>query len=571
MKIIKYKAVLLLVTLSILYASPLVYATENDARADAISTGEEFVQWMEAHQDSGGAVSLAADITLDGMWEFVSGRAGQSYITVDTGGFSIAVSGEIRFWSGGNLEFLRPSGGKAVFYVKEGGLLSLDGVVVGKKEAACAISLDDGENHAVIQEEGAGLVVENSSVSGEICYAQTPFVIDDSRVMAIVEPGQSAEEALPSVITNSVNRNGQVFHGEDVSVSWELSGTEEMRRERRRFTVQGSFPEAASLTAPVCTVVYHDFPLTITDIKATEHTCNYMFQGGYAKSKNQTIPDQVGTEYSFDNKNWIRYGEDAAYDENAVFIIILTKEEWDVSANPYIYLRLRGSAGGAEFYSNTLRYQANHLDCPEDLEGTRGGGTAIVAPPGEPVSTPDLESNPKPGEPAADHPVQNESPVQTGQIGGEEKSNVDRSNHKVVMHKDFLSGPVPKAGEAKEIPISKDSQKSSEEAKESGKSSEEAGKGGRESELSEEGGSNFEVVGKIGNDSELAVENGESTEEAEESGTNPETDRESGRSFVTSGGGGGHAAGRAWPAVAAVLVSCMAAAFVVFARYRRVH
>lgn len=374
---------LLLTVLSVVSISSIAAAAEQEA----VATGQELVSWMEAHKTTGGTVTLTEDITLEDMWYFVPDRAGRPDLTVDTAGHSITVRGEISFLSDHHLTFRRPEGGKPVFHVKKRGLLSLEGTDIGEEKTDQAAAAEEG-NDALVQDEGAGLLVTDCAVSGKICYAQTPFVRYNSPVTVVAEPGQTAADVIPQAIASQVIREGKVFYDENVPVSWELSGTEKLQQDRRRFTVRGSFPGAACITEPVCTVAYNDFPLTFTDVTAAHSLSLYLFKGGYTKPEG-TMPIRVSSEYSFDNKNWIHYSIDTVTDRREPFFIGLTKEEWDVSVHPSVYIRLRCDHDGTEYYSNVLRYTADDLDRAVDQGGNRGGGTAVVDPPKEPAAVPD--------------------------------------------------------------------------------------------------------------------------------------------------------------------------------------
>lgn len=399
-KIPNVLVLLLLTILSILYIPRTVYATENELQADTVSTGPELVSWMESHNGLGGTVSLAADIMLSDTWYFVSARQGQPAITVDTNGFSITVTGEISFLSDDRLTFYGTPDEKGVFRVAAGGLLFMEGCAIEEKAAG---STKDAGGYVLVQEEGAGLVVQNCTISGDIRYAKMPLVIYNTPVTAVASPGQEAADVLPSVIVSQVIRNGQKYFGEEIPVTWETAGTEKAQQERRRFTVQGTFQGAASLEPPVCTVVYNDAPLTFTDVSASLSYSAYVFQGGYTKPE-EKLPIHVAMEYSFDLNNWILYDTESVSDVEELFFIGIAKADWDISANPYIYIRLRCSDNGEEIYSNVLRFAVDDLSKVEDQGGNRGGGTAIVNPPKEPVSIPEAPASPKPEIPASPKP-----------------------------------------------------------------------------------------------------------------------------------------------------------------------
>lgn len=404
MKKLRNVLVLLLLTiLSTLYISRAAYATENELQEDTVSTGPELVAWMESHIGLGGTVSLANDITLGDTWYYVPYRPGQPAITVDTNGFSITVTGEISFLSDDRLTFYGTPDEKEVFRVAAGGLLFLEGCSIEEKAADPAAAgaeqtagrTKETGGYVLVQEEGAGLVVQNCTISGDILYAQMPLVVYNTPVTAVASPGQEAADVLPDVIASQVIRNGQKYFGEEIPVTWETAGTEQPQQERRRFTVQGTFEGAASLTPPVCTVAYNDAPLTFTDVSASVSYSVYVFRGGYTKPE-ERLPIKVAAEYSFDQSNWILYDTDSVSDVEEPFFIGVAKADWDASANPYIYIRLRCSDGGEEIYSNVLRFAVDDLSKAEDQGGNRGGGTAIVNPPKEPVSVPDPPASPEP-------------------------------------------------------------------------------------------------------------------------------------------------------------------------------
>lgn len=404
MKKLRNVLVLLLLTiLSTLYISRAAYATENELQADTVSTGPELVSWMESHIGLGGTVSLAADITLGDTWYYVPDRPGQPVITVDTNGFSITVTGEISFLSDDRLTFYGTPDEKEVFRVAAGGLLSLEGCAIEEKAADPAAAgaeqtagrTKEAGGYALVQEEGAGLIVQDCTISGDIRYAQMPLVVYNTPFTAVACPGQEAADVLPDVVASQVIRNGQVFYGEEIPVTWDTEGTEKKQQERRRFTVQGTFEGAASLTPPVCTVAYNDAPLTFTDVSASVSYSVYVFRGGYTKPE-ERLPINVAMEYSFDCNNWILYDTDSVSDVEEPFFIGVAKADWDTSANPYIYIRLRCSDGGEEIYSNVLRFAMGDLSKAEDQGGNRGGGTAIVNPPKEPVSVPETPASPEP-------------------------------------------------------------------------------------------------------------------------------------------------------------------------------
>lgn len=553
-KIPKVLGLLLLTILSTLYISRTVYATENERQEDTVSTGSELVSWMESHIGLGGTVSLAADITLSEPWYFVPQRR-QPAITVDTNGFSITVTGEVSFLSDDRLTFCGVPDEKGVFHVAAGGLLFMEGCAVKEtasdttKNAASDTTKDAGK-YVLVQEEGAGLVVQDCTISGEIRYAQMPLVLYNTPVTAVAGPGQEAADVLPGVIASQVIRNGKKYFGEEIPVTWEMADTEKAQRERRRFTVQGAFQGAASLDPPVCTVVYNDAPLTFTDVSASVSYSAYVFQGGYTKPEGQ-LPIHVATEYSFDCNNWILYDTESVSDEEELFFIGLAKADWDTSASPYIYIRLRCHDGGEELYSNVLRFAVDNLSKAEDQGGNRGGGTSIVNPPEEPAPAPDASASPEPeknngssGEPEdgeADSGRKN-IPAEAGQQG---KTTAISQKVPDENKRDTAGNTQTESNTADCSPINGNNMDADNTQKEQ---TEKTSGSGQFTDATDDV-EKPDAAGKINAD-----------ENRKDSGTAPAAD-----------GSGEHKAGIPWALPAAVLVLGAAAGMIVFVRYRRVH
>lgn len=344
---------------------------------ETVSDGEALVAWLEAHKNTGGTVKLADDLVLDGEYGFYPNGINSPDIFVDTDQYTITVTGEISFLSNGCLTFSGEPDDKGIFYVAEKGVLSLYGVSV------------ESSQYALWQEEGAGLEVSHCSLSGNIHYADTPFVMyyKDS-LCAVVEKGQSVSDALPLSVSCTVNRQGQLSHNERIPVSWNLEGTERQQEERRRFVLQGSFVQAASAEPILCAVAYNDYPLTFTDVEATVSGDRYTFQGGFT-APGEALPFQVMTEYSFDGENWFQYEVQTASDVDADFRIDCKREQRSRAASANIYIRLQWNDNGTQYFSNVLCYSADDLKNMEDIGGSRGGGTSITNPPDEPQPSSD--------------------------------------------------------------------------------------------------------------------------------------------------------------------------------------
>lgn len=353
----------------------------QDTEPDTVSTADEFKAWLESHKNGGGGVKLTNDIVLKEFYFFVPNGANLPDIIVDTDTYTITAAGNISFFSDGHLIFRGKAGDGGIFRARRGGMLTLDGVIV-EGSAAGTDTL-----YAVWQEEGAGLLLGNTfvecRVSGEIHYADMPFVTESASACVVVEKEQSAAGLLPTQIKCNVNYQGQIRYNEPTSVAWDLAGTEEHQEKRRRFQAQGFSSQAVFEVPPVCTVVYNDYPLTFTEVSAFMRDTVYYFQGDYTKPKG-AFPLDVTAEYSFDNTSWIEGEKRTVTDDREGFQIYFSRDEWDKVQNPYIYIRLQGKKDDKTYFSNVLQYQANNMAVAEDLGGNRGGGTSIVNPPDEP-------------------------------------------------------------------------------------------------------------------------------------------------------------------------------------------
>lgn len=336
-----------------------------------ISSGQALMEWLEAHKNIGGTVKLTDHVVLDGEYSYCPGGINRPSVYVDTDKYTITVTGEIELLSDDHLIFSGQPDGKSILYVAEKGMLSMQGVTVDSK--SCALW----------QEEGAGLVVSDCRISGSVHYADTPFVMYQSSVCAIVETGQMLNDVLPTQISCSVNRQGDVSYNEKISLSWNLEGTEKQQAERQRFELQGSFLYAASAEPVQCTVVYNDYPLTFMDVRASIISGQYTFQGGYTKPE-EALPITVKSEYSFDKENWFTYEENRVTDIYAGFFIAFKPEQRDRATYSNIYIRLQWDDNGTKYFSNVLCYAAGNLEFAEDIGGSRGGGTSIINPPDEP-------------------------------------------------------------------------------------------------------------------------------------------------------------------------------------------
>ena len=338
---------------------------------DFVSTGPALIEWMEAHKDTGGMVKLSDHVVLEEDYTYCPNGINRPTVFVDTDQYTITVTGEIELMSDNHLIFSGQPDGKSIFYVAPKGVLSMMGVAV--ESGQCGLW----------QEEGAGLVIEDCHISGNIHYAETPFVIYQNTVYVVVEKEQTVNDVLPASISCTVNRQGELSHNEPVPLSWNLEGTEKQRADRRRFQLQGSFLQAASAEPALCTVAYNDYPLTFLEVAATDDGTRYTFRGGYTKPA-EALPITVISEYSFDGENWIVYDEEHVTNIEAGFFIGFRSEECDRAAYSNIYIRLQWNDNGTRYFSNVLCYAADNLDRVEDIGGSRGGGTSIINPPENP-------------------------------------------------------------------------------------------------------------------------------------------------------------------------------------------
>lgn len=354
------------------HSSAIISAPEP--AQDSVSTGQALTEWLESHKNTGGTVKLAGHVVLDNeYYSYCPNGINMPSVFVDTDKYTITITGEVDLLSDGNLTFSGQPDGKSIFYIAEKGMLSIQGVAV--ESGQCALW----------QEEGAGLVVGDCHISGSIHYADTPFVLEQDSICAVVDKGETANNVLPAQINCTVNRQGQVSHNEPVPISWNLEGCDKEQEERRRFQVQGSFLHAASAEPVLCTVAYNDYPLSFTDVRASVSGSQYIFKGWYTKP--EKLPITVMSEYSFDGENWFMYEEAAVKDSYAGFFIAVESKQRDMAAHPEIYIRLQWNDNGTRYFSNVLCYAADNLEHVDDIGGSRGGGTSITNPPDSPQTS----------------------------------------------------------------------------------------------------------------------------------------------------------------------------------------
>ncbi len=411
----KYRraAALLMATCLFLLCPPVTaFAIENVILPDigtdvapaygTVSSGEELLSWLETNKYIGGTVKLTDDVTLEGNYKLLLVPECERHIYIDTDIYTITVKGEVNFGSSDMLiTFYGQGGEKGLLHVAPGGSLSLIGATVEAAEG----------RQALFQEEGAALILDKCKVTGAVHYAETPIVLYECSRTVVAEPWQSAADVLPTAISCRVNRRGNEDM-EEIPVTWNLAGYEELQEARHRFTCTGSFQGAASLYPPVCTVAYNDYPLTFTRVDAMLSCSVYFFKGEYITLLDQGSERAV-LEYSFDMENWNFHEDSAFLDNDGMFEFYIPQEEWDVQMDPYVYIRLCQNDNGMQHYSNVLRYEAADLSRVLDVGGTRGGGTGIITVPRpplepeddtDPVPEPDIDTDPAP-EPDVDSEI----------------------------------------------------------------------------------------------------------------------------------------------------------------------
>ena len=348
---------------------------------DTVSTGPELMEWLDSHKNTGGTVRLLDHIVLDQDYSFFPNGSNMPAVYVDTDRYTITVTAEVELSSDSQLTFSGEPEGKGIFCVAKKGMLSILGIAVESQQCA------------LWQEEGGGLVVSSCHVSGDVHYADTPYVMYwKEDLCAVVEKGQTVNEVLPSQISCTVNCQGRLCYGEPIPVLWNLEGSEKQQEERLRFSVQGVFLNGVSLKQPSCTVAYNDYPLTFTEVEASSNGFSYTFQGGFTAPE-EALPCTVMAEYSFDGEQWILYEEQRVTNADAGFRIDCKREQYGRMARSSIYIRLQWNDNGTRYYSNVLCYLSDNLEVVEDIGGSRGGGTSITNPPDEPQQSGDIPSD----------------------------------------------------------------------------------------------------------------------------------------------------------------------------------
>lgn len=367
----------------------MIMTPVTEPQTDYVSTGEELMAWMEEHKNSGGSVRLTDHVSMDHAYVFVPTQIQSAgNLVVDTAEYTITVTDEIELWSNGRVTFTGNANDRGIFHVASGGMLYIQGINVENRQSGGEQPPEMASRYILWQEEGAGLALYNCRISGDIHYAQTPFVMYENSVYAIAEKGQTAIDVLPSQISCDVIEQGTISDRQ-MPVSWNMEGTTKQQEERLRFTVKGTFVNAASAHQPVCTMIYNDYPLTFTDVKAGVGNGYYSFRGSYTRPK-EYVPMTITTEYSFDGDNWFVDEETKVSDANEPtnFFIGFQDMVRGTGTRSYVYIRLRGEYNDTCYLSNVLRYDTDNLAVTEEIGGGRGGGTSVVNPSDTPEKEP---------------------------------------------------------------------------------------------------------------------------------------------------------------------------------------
>lgn len=392
-------------------------------QSEFISDGESFWAWLEAHLETGGFARLTNPICLDTDNTFLRvGTETAAQLVVDTAGYTVTVTGAVDMWSNQQLTFRGQASENGIFHVASGGVLELNGIVVEGTPPGEA--LPDAVPGCVLwQEEGAALAIDNCRISGTVHYAQTPFVMYDNSVYAVARTGQTADDVLPTEISCTVNCQGTLTN-RPVQVVWNLEGTQKQQEERLRFVAKGAYVNEASGSAPLCTVIYDDYPLTFTYVKAGANNGYFSFKGGYTRPE-EYAPMTIASEYSFDGDNWLVYDEKTVTEGAPdTFFMGFQGRARSEELSPYVYIRLRGEYNGTCYLSNVLCYASDSLSLTEEAGGNRGGGTSVVNPPAAPEEKPVN----RPGTPpAADSGDTTASDTNRGNINNQSAGNTASS------------------------------------------------------------------------------------------------------------------------------------------------
>lgn len=378
-----------------------------EQEADTAATGEELLDWLYENEDVGGTLTLTEDIFLQDV--SYTGYQGAPPITIDTGEFSIRATRDVAIIS--NSLTIRGSGdGQGVLRACTGGKLALS-----------YLTVEADEGLAIFQEEGAGFASDNCTIKGDIRYADAPFAWRWKQGLAVVKPDGLAADSMPASLEVLVNRNGGTGSWEEIPVTWELEGHEDAQKGRQRFTVRGTLKGMMSATAPACTVVYDDYPLTFLNVSGEKLSGGrgyiYQFQGKFSMPEDR-LPIIVVQEYSFDGTDWRLFEEKDFPSVNISFKVKISARDWDTENNPDIFIRMRWDDEGTMYYSNVMSFAADNLAEGQDRGGNRGGGTDITDPPTVPNPDPPEGDNSDGGGNGLPNPTPDPDPPEGDNSGG---------------------------------------------------------------------------------------------------------------------------------------------------------
>ncbi|GEM_PF-5076302 len=377
----------------------LTAASPSNPGSDTVMTGDELLDWMDRHASSGGTVTLAADLTINGTIEWAQPYRARPMV-IDLAAHSITVTGEFALL-GASLTIRADGSENSRVIVAEGGWLSLDAILEG------------GVEPVVWQNEGSVLYTQYMVTQREyIHYARMP-VADctyERPMLAIVEAGDSAAESLPDSIEAKVCRDG-VASWEECAITWQLDDKEtaDMLNERIRTSVQGIFSDMDAVGSRLCDVVFHDQAITFLQVQTSENSIMRKILMDF------TVPVEdaaVMVQYSFDGEIWNSY--DPGRDIPGVAALSLFLPEyaadddpvWDVTDNPQIYVRIFWPDAGqaADVYSDIIVILSENMKVYGDIGGNRGGGTELPGLPQLPSESPGPSEQPSSEQPSPEQP-----------------------------------------------------------------------------------------------------------------------------------------------------------------------
>ena len=372
--------------------------------SDTVATSEEFILWLNSHQE--GSVKLTSDIKLD---DFIYTHLSKKPINIDTGEFSITITGEVQVETFGGITFTGTSGEDAVLRVTHGGLLYL---IDHPDNLDLGIIVDTLAENSIYQEEGAGLVIKGNTLAKNVHYAKTPFIAywAEQEDTVLASKTQTADDVLPDTLNANVILDGSSSL-KDVNVLWNLEEHSQSQLERLRFKAVASVTGYGYNSTPIYTVAYNDYPITFKNISVRNYPKGLIeFRCQFANA-NLEKNNLITAEYSFDGEVWQVYQDkisgtstNFAYMFNAGSDLHEGDVIWDTDKNPNIYISLYYNDGNRNCYSNTIAFSCDNLGEEKDYGGIRGGGQVII-PPITPTPNPKPTPTPVPSLPQTNQPL----------------------------------------------------------------------------------------------------------------------------------------------------------------------